>query len=117
MLKGKITLNKGDIINLRRPKTEKDNVPPVIITLSDESKRLQILKLRNLKLEQESGEPIMVYCAPDRTIIQRNLYRDLRKTLRERKEKGESDLVIRNYKIVKLQSCRFNLDDHWKDLD
>ena len=117
VLNGKVCLQKGDVINLRRIKNGPEKTSPIIITLSDEEKRLQILKSRNLKLERDSEQPILIYCSPDRTLKQRQLYKELLENMRERREKGETGLIIRNYKIVQFQQSRFNPDDHWEDND
>lgn len=120
LLTARVSLKKGDIINLRRSNPmviSKDNVPrPLIITVSDENKRIEILKLRDLLLKNGDDEPpIQIYCSPDRTKKQRELFKELRKTLKERRDNGETDLAIRNYKIIKIQTQRFSPVDHWDE--
>ena len=42
-----------------------------------------------------------IYVSPDKTKQQRDLEKKLRDEVKERKSKGETDISIRNYKIVK----------------
>ena len=118
LLMEKADLKKGDIVNFKRAgstkPTAEEKPRPIIITLSDMSKRLEILKLRDLTFSDDASDMnIKIYVSPDRTPKQRELHRNLRKKIKERKELGESDLVIRNYKIVKIQPFRFRPDEHW----
>ena len=118
ILMNRVGLKKGDIVNLKRVgsiKPTTDAKPrPLVITLSEMSKRLEILKLRDLTLSNDDSDAIIkIYVSPDRTLKQRELHKLLRKNIQERKELGETDLVIRNYKIVKIQPFRFRPDEHW----
>ena len=47
-----------------------------------------------------------VYINPDYTIKQRELHMNLREELKNRREEGENDIVIKNFKIVKISSFR-----------
>ena len=80
----------------------------------DATKQLNILKLKDLNFEN-SDSTVRIYCTPDRTAKQRELHKKLVIELKERRE-NETDLVIRNYKIVKKQFSRFNPDQLWDEL-
>ena len=61
-----------------------------------------------------SGNETKVYFSPDRTAKQREIHRTLVATLKQRRNNGESGLVIRNYKIVKIQPFRFKPEEYWE---
>ena len=116
LLQGRIDIQKGDIVDIKRAKNPQNTERPgtLIVKFKDVTKRLNILKLKDLKLEQ-SDSTVRIYCTPDRTAKQRELHKKLVIELKERREK-ETDLVIRNYKIVKKQFSRFNPDQLWDEL-
>lgn len=71
------------------------------VTLRDKSLRGNIL--RSSKSLKDSDEFKNVYIDPDQTRLQRMEQRDLRKELKERREKGEQDIFIRGDKIVQFK--------------
>ncbi len=92
VLKGRISLNKNDIVRMRRT-GERSNVKsatasnalktgpsavkarPIIITFSNQSKRLEVLKLRNLSYVDVNQFTTKVYFSPDRTPKHREIHR------------------------------------------
>lgn len=69
------------------------------VTLKTVNMRRQVLQ--NAKLLGRGDSPFQrVFLSPDRTFKQQNLERQLRTELKERKEKGEKNLVIRGGKIL-----------------
>lgn len=116
ILQGRIELKKGDIVDIKRAKNPQNTERPgtLIVKFSDKTKRLNILKLKDLKLNQPDST-VTIFCSPDRTAKQRELHKKLVLELKERRE-NETDLVIRNYKIVKKQFSRFNPDQLWDEV-
>ena len=88
---------------------------PIVIKFNTIETKQSILKLRNLKLTKENNETINIYIASDKTIKQQEQYKRLKSELDERREKGETDIVIRNGSIQKRQPFRFAPKDYWED--
>ena len=115
---------KDDIIKLKQildphTKIEKEDVSqvwrvgekdpsktrPAVMKFNNATTRMNVLKLRDLtyaKEGEEDTETISIYTAPDRTIRQRKIHKKLVEELRQRKGAGETNIHIRNYKIVKF---------------
>ena len=112
---GRVGIAQDDIANLARLGTKKENqIRPIRITFTSSEKRLKILRNnKDLVLYDESfptcsanfcqieDNHLHIYVSPDKTKQQRDLEKKLRDEVKERKSKGENDITIRNYKIVK----------------
>ena len=97
-----ITVTEKDLVQINRiGEKRRDHVRPVVITLVNQEKRMELLtNNKNLKLKHEH-EVINIYVATDKTPKQRDAEKILRDELNRRKDAGETDLGIRNNKIVK----------------
>ena len=86
----------------------KKNKPRLLkVTISNTHVQKQVLKqAKNLK---SCGSETMskVFITPDLTLQEREENRKLRDELKARRDKGETDLVIRNGKIVQKQEHNF----------
>ena len=69
---------------------------PILLKLNDAQTQRKVLNKAKLLRDARN-----IYIAPDKTIKEREKYRDLQKELRERKERSQTDLIIRDGKIVK----------------
>ena len=110
-------LSSTDIVDLYRI-GEKDasKTRPVVIRFNSTEKRNEMLKLRNLYCETKDNSPkVQVFLAPDRTTKQIQEHKLLVDELNRRKnEEGETDIQIRNGRIVKRdQPFRFKPQDYW----
>ena len=97
-----IELKEKDISQLFRVgKKENGKTRPILVTFKEEELRMKILKKsRDMEITTEDGELIKVSVSTDKTPKQRETERKLRQEIAERKANGETDLVIRNEKIV-----------------
>ena len=101
ILKDKINLQGKDCTGIKRRGFKENNkVRPIIIKLKVKEKRAELLKLRNLKYTNNENST-NIYIAPDRTPKQITTRKRLLAEIKERKAKGESDLIIRGDKIIK----------------
>ena len=103
-----LKIEKEDVSQVWRV-GEKDpsKTRPVVMKFKNTTTRLNVLKLRDLTYEEdkegeEEPEAISIYTAPDRTIRQRKIHKKLVEELKQRKGAGETNIYIRNYKIVKF---------------
>ena len=119
IIKNKINIENKEINQMYRlgsiekAKAE-GKIRPIVIKFNTIETKQSILKLRNLKLTKENNETINIYIASDKTIKQQEQYKRLKSELDERREKGETDLVIRNGSIQKRQPFRFAPKDYWE---
>ena len=92
-------------------KKREDKTRPVVIRFIDVTTRLNVLKMDNLVYNGESETPL--YVDTDKTRRQVAEHKKLFLELQSRRDEGESDLVIRNGKIIKKQSFRPTLQSIW----
>lgn len=114
MYANKVELEPTDMTQISRLGERKTNhIRPIRLTFSTSEKRLQILRNnKNLTIEREQFEMCTstfcedqkkhkhIYVSTDKTKQQRETEKRLRDELKARKEQGETDLIIRNYKII-----------------
>ena len=79
---------------------------PFVATFLAQAKR----KAKNLK-QADTEASRHVYIVPDKTPKESEKYRELPKELEERKDKGETDLMIRDMKVVKRRDGRQRVTD------
>ena len=82
----------------RLGKAAPDKIRPLLITTATVDSKLSILKSAHhlRSIDQYNN----VYISPDRTRQERESFRKLRAELKQRKDGGELNLIIRNGKIV-----------------
>ena len=97
-----IEIQEKDISQLFRiGKKNTEKTRPIVVTFKDEELRMKVLKKsRDMELKTEDGEIIKVSVSTDKTPKQRETERKLREEIAQRKANGETNLVIRNEKIV-----------------
>ena len=79
---------------------------PILLKLPDtQTQRTVLSKAKNLK-QADTETSSNVYIVPDKTPKEREKYLELQKELKERKDKGETDLMIRDVKVVKRRDGR-----------
>ena len=98
----RVPLNEKDITHITRiGKKTAGKTRPILVSFKNEEIKMQILRNgRNLTLKTDDWESCNVYVAMDKTPKQRETEKRLRAEIKERTAKGESNLVIRNEKIV-----------------
>ena len=111
-------LEKPDILELHRipkVKTPTTQTPrPIVVKLKSVELRNRMLQLRNLKCSK-NNELFPVYTAPDRTKKEQQIHKELVNELKRRKSQGETDLFIRNGKLVEKQPFRLRPQEYWGD--
>ena len=116
LYEGRVTISPDEVTSLTRlGKQKKENIRPIRITFASTEKRMKVLRNnKNLVLYDDSSSSCTanfckledtkhrhIYVSTDKTKQQREIEKTLRDEIKERKSKGENDLIIRNYKIVK----------------
>ena len=111
----KVGLATKDIVQITRIGTVTTNtnqIRPIKLTFANMDKRLEILhNNKNLILDgdfdmcdasfcQDKAKHKHIYVTTDKTTLQRETEKKLREELKARKAQGETDLIIRNYKII-----------------
>ena len=101
---GKFKLDKKDVTYIRRigkssNNSNNDKTRPIIIQFKDNKKKIEALKLRNLKYIG-ANDNINIYISPDRTQKQQVIHKKLIEEVKQRKDNGEPNLYIYNGKIV-----------------
>ena len=124
----RLTITPDEITSLTRlGKQNNGNIRPIRITFASSEKRLKVLRNnKNLVLYDdkfssctasfcnlEDNQHRHIYVSTDKTKQQREIEKTLRDEIKERKLKGENDLIIRNYKIVKYNERAY---PRWADL-
>ena len=106
----KVEIKKEDVRGLFRiGKTKRLSKPrPIILKLTNEEKKSELLKLRDLKIKDQN-----IYIHPDRTKKEQEDHRLLVSQLRERRERGEENLGIRNGKIMTILPFRKDPQLFW----
>lgn len=113
ILKEKADLRAGDFIALRRIGKVVDNKRrPIILKLESQEKRTELLSLRNLQISK-NGEISKVSIVPDLTYKQQQARKKLWAELKDRNEKGEQNLVIRNNKVVPFNPFKLIPKNYW----
>jgi len=86
------------VIRLGKRSEDKDRHRPLLVGLNQESNKVSLLvnssKLRRHDMYKN------VYLSPDRTKFERLKYKKLVEELKERRSKGETNLIIRNNTII-----------------
>jgi len=85
---------------VRLGKRTEDKPRPLLVCLSDESEKAEILSRSGMLRKQEQYS--RVYVAPDRTKFERQKHRKLVDEMKHRRQNGEKNLAIRNGIIVTL---------------
>ena len=127
----RVNIEPEDLIQITRLGDKKpEQIRPIRITFSSMEKRTRVLRNnRDLKLydgqaeectytncNDEDKKHLHVYVSPDKTKQQRDQEKDLRDEMRTRRTSGETDLIIRNNKIVKKSvSTQVRWADVYKD--
>ena len=115
LYRDKVEIKEDDLVAINRLGAKKNGqIRPLRITFVDEAKKREVLRNnRDLVMEKEDlkecacdleTKHIHVYVAPDRTEMQRKTDKKLRLELKARKQAGETNIVIRNEKIVPFRS-------------
>ena len=109
-----VTLEKEDVKAFFRIGRERQptKARPILLKLSNEDARLKLLKLRNLKFNDDTGE-YDIYINPDRTKKEQDEHRKLLAELRERRSNGEENIIIKNGKIIQVLPFRQNPQSYW----
>ena len=111
---GEIDLEKEDIKSMFRIGLNKDATKPrpIIIKFTSIEKKTEVLQLKDLTYIDSNTE-YNICITHDRTKKEQDEHKNLVKKLKERKENGEEDLVIRNGKIIQLRPFRPNPQLFW----
>ena len=107
---------QNDIVRIvrRGVRTSEQARPrPVILTFSTIETRQKVLQMRDVKHTNEDNTIIPIYISPDRTRKQQEEHRQLVLQLKKRKADGETNIGIRNGRIVALQPFRRNPQLYW----
>ena len=94
-------LKHDQISSLFRVGKKGEKVRPLIVKFKSVEIKNNMLKKTSKMNIKHDNEVRPIYVAIDRTEKQREEHRKLVSELRERKSRGENDLIIRNNKIVK----------------
>lgn len=110
---GKVKLGKDDVKAMYRIGNEEAAKPrPIVIKFSSIATKTEILKLRDIVFNDSQNDH-QIFITPDRTRKEQAEHRELVKKLKERRNKGEENIGIRNGKIVNLQPFRTNPQLLW----
>ena len=115
IFKDKVILEKEDIKSMFRIGLNKDATKsrPIIIKFTSIEKKTEVLKIKDLQYIDSNNLEHNIYMTHDRTKKEQEEHRKLVKKLKERRENGEENLVIRNGKIIQLQPFRPNPQLFW----
>ena len=95
-----------------------DKIRTLVIKFHNIETRRKVLSLRNLFYEAENKPKVKIFIAPDRTPKQREEHKKVYEELKKRKEKGETDLYIKNGEILKYvkyaQPFRYSSQSNWE---
>ena len=116
VLRSKIKFCSGDVKAFRLGSKRADKPRPFLIKLENEKIKWEILKAsKGLKLFKEN-QCFPIFVSLDRTVMERNERRKLIAELNERKNKGETNLIIKNNKILEKsakQPFQYSAQDFW----
>ena len=87
-------------------------IRPMVIVFNDQTTRMNVLKMNDLTYSQDC-ETVCLYTGIDKTKRQVNEHKLLVTELINRRNAGESDLIIRNGKIVKKRPFRPTPQSLW----
>ena len=108
----KVELATKDLVQITRIGTNTDHIRPIKLTFANMDKRLAILRnnkslildgdfdMCNASFCQDKKKHKHIYVTTDKTKQQRETEKKLREELKTRKTQGETNLIIRNYKII-----------------
>ena len=119
MLRSKIKVCSGDVVKAFRLGSKRADKPrPFLIKLKNEKIKWEILKAtKGLKLFKENQcFPIFVPVSLDCTVMEKNETRKFISELNERKNKGPTNLIIKNNKILEKsakQPFQYSAQDFW----
>ena len=108
-----LNLSSNDIINVVRLGLKSDNsnkTRPLLIKCTNENKKWEFLRAsKNLKFCQDH-KSVQIWATPDHTTKEKDERKKLIKTLKERKQNGETNLTICNNKIV-IKASENSMDE------
>ena len=97
---------------MKRQGFDKTKNRPIIVKFANLETRRKVLALRNLNYKN-SGELQNIYITTDKTKKEQEEHRKLVIELKQRKQKGEDNIVIKNGRIVKMLPFRANPQSYW----
>ena len=102
----RVYLAETDLLNITRiGKKNQDKIRPILLVFKNEDIRNKILRNnRDLKYKHDNISS-SIYVHIDRTQQQREIENKLREELRKRKNDGETNIVIRNERIVPFRAA------------
>ena len=127
LYKDRIKICKEDIINITRLGSKKENqIRPIRICFECSDIRTRFLRNnKNLVIYDEEFPKCTasfcnleeshkhIYISTDKTKQQRETEKELREELKKRKSQGETNIIIRNYKIIKATE---SAHPRWADI-
>lgn len=114
VFENRIVIKKEDLKAVYRKGNLADSKPRrIVIKFSSFEKKLEILRLRNLIFKTDENEVIKISLAPERTYKEQLEHQKLVLELKERRNSGEENLLIRNGKIVKYTPFRGDPQSYW----
>ena len=118
ILKNKVELKRADIKTMFRAGQKQDNkTRPIIMKLTTNQKKMDIIKLRNLEYEikDTSGTEavISIYVSPDRTKKQQEENRKLVQELKQKREEDKENKYIIDHKLQKVVPFRPKSQFYW----
>ena len=78
---------------------------PMLVKFIENQPKLKYLKLSGDLALNVDEEEIKIYATHDRTPEQRQKMKELTQKVKDRRDKGETDIVIRNFRIVKKKTA------------
>ena len=118
ILEERVTISSGEVVNITRLGRKEDNkVRPLLIKFKNEEKKWEVLKSsKGLRLLTDNVS-YPLFMSVDRTLKEQQSRKILLKELRERKNNGEENLMIRNNSIIKKPSLfRLSAKNFWDQL-
>lgn len=118
ILEERVTISSGEVVNITRLGRKEDNkVRPLLIKFKNEEKKWEVLKSsKGLRLLRDNVS-YPLFMSVDRTLKEQQSRKILLKELRERKNNGEENLMIRNNSIIKKPSLfRLSAKNFWDQL-
>ena len=93
-------IKQNQISNLFRVGKKTDKIRPLIVKYNTLEDKNEILKKSGYLTIKSGNEVRPIFVSIDRTINQRESHKKLVKELKERRDNGEENIVIRNDKII-----------------
>ena len=105
VFENKIVLQKEDVKAVFRIGVNTGNKPrPIIMKLSTNEKKLELIKLKDIKFKDEDQIVHNIYANPDRTKKEQELHKKLVAELKEKRASGNKNYAIRNGKVVQFDT-------------